>query len=265
LPVLATVLIILFGKSIIAFLIVRLFRYDNAIALTISASLAQIGEFSFILAGLGVMLGLLPPEGRDLVLAGAILTILLNPIGFLLIDRMSQRQADSTAKGAAAQATAAREPVPPTALSDHVILVGHGRVGSYISQALRPSGVPLLVIEAGDDLAERLKHEGIETIRGNAAASDVLAAANLAGARCLLVAIPEAFEGGQVVAQARAANPTLPIIARVHSEAEIEHFKRHGASRVVMGEHEIAKAMLAEVPPAKPADAAVAENPAVPA
>ena len=72
-------------------------------------------------------------------------------------------------------------------------------------------------------------------------------AANLGAARCLLVAIPDAFEGGQVVEQARAINPSLPIIARAHSEAETLHLKKHGASMVVMGEHEIAKAMLKEI------------------
>jgi CPA2 family monovalent cation:H+ antiporter-2 len=100
--------------------------------------------------------------------------------------------------------------------------------------------------------------QGREAIAGNAADPEVLQAANLAGARCLLVAIPDAFEGGQVVAQARQANPALPIVARAHSEEEIEHLKKHGATVVVMGEHEIAKAMLAfvastAVPPAESA------------
>ena len=140
-----------------------------------------------------------------------------------------------------------REPVRPTSLHDHVVLVGHGRVGSFISSALSERKVPLFVIEDDEDGVAALKAIGIEAIEGNAADPAVIPAANLDAARCLLVAIPDAFEGGQVVQQARAINPTLPIIARAHSEEEIDYLKRHGATIVVMGEHEIAKAMLDNV------------------
>jgi monovalent cation:H+ antiporter-2, CPA2 family len=125
-----------------------------------------------------------------------------------------------------------------------VVLVGHGRVGSFISRVLDERKTPLFVIEDDEDLVAALKGRGIEALSGNAADPAVIPAANLNAARCLLVAIPDAFEGGQVVQQARAINPTLPIIARAHSEAEIEHLMKHGANLVVMGEHEIAKAML---------------------
>jgi len=146
--------------------------------------------------------------------------------------------------------TAAREPVRHTRLTDHVVLVGHGRVGSFISAAL-PSATALLVIEDDADRVGALQGEGREAIAGNAADPDVISAANLPDARCLLVAIPDAFEGGQVVAQARERNPSLPIIARAHSEVEIEHLRKHGATKVVMGEHEIAKAMIADIPPGR--------------
>jgi CPA2 family monovalent cation:H+ antiporter-2 len=126
-------------------------------------------------------------------------------------------------------------------------LIGHGRVGSFISAVLGQSAVPLFVIEDNDDAVKGLKARGIEALSGNAADPEVIAATNLIAARCLLVAIPDAFEGGQVVEQARAINPSLPIIARAHSEAEILHLRKHGASIVVMGEHEIAKAMLEEI------------------
>ncbi len=252
-PVLATVLIIIVGKTVAAFGIVRLFGYGRSTALTISASLAQIGEFSFILAGLGVSLALLPERGRDLILAGAILSILLNPLFFAALDRWLPKgeKAEPKPDGGPAPEPA-REPIPATQLTDHAVLVGHGRVGSFIGEALTRKGVPFLVLEDDADIAERLKGAGRETIVGNAADPEVLRAANLSAARCLLVAIPDAFEGGQVVAQARATNGTLPIIARAHSEAEIEHLKKHGATTVVMGEHEIAKAMIDDIP-AKPA------------
>ena len=142
-----------------------------------------------------------------------------------------------------------------TTLTGHIVLVGHGRVGGFISEALRPSGTPLLVIDSHPDNIERARQRGLDAIEGNAADPEIIAAVNLPAARCLLVAIPDAFEGGQVVDQARKLNAALPIIARAHSEAEIEHLKKHGATAVVMSEHETAKAMIADIP-APPPDAA---------
>jgi CPA2 family monovalent cation:H+ antiporter-2 len=249
-PVLATLAIIVFGKSIAAFVIVRMFGHPNSTALTISASLAQIGEFSFILVGLGLSLALLPERGRDLVLAGAILSILLNPILFAVLDRLLAK-ADTTApqpgEKSAAESPAPRQQVPATALSNHVVLVGHGRVGSYVSAGLKQAGIPQFIVEDNGDVVARLKEQGLEAVAGNAADPDLIRAANLPAARCLLVAIPDAFEGGQVVEKARRVAPALPIVARSHSEEETAHLKKHGATEVVMGEHEIAKAMLASL------------------
>jgi K+:H+ antiporter len=250
-PLLATVLIIVVGKSLAAFVIVRLFGHPTSTALTIAASLAQIGEFSFILAGLGIELTLLPDRGRDLILAGAILSILLNPLLFAALDHwLAKAEAKSAADEAGPTETGARASVPRTRLTDHVVLVGHGRVGSFISAAMPPQ-TALLVIEDDADRVATLQGEGREAIAGNAADPEVIRAANLAAARCLLVAIPDAFEGGQVVAQAREISGALPIIARAHSEGEIEHLRKHGATKVVMGEHEIAKAMIADIPPGR--------------
>jgi CPA2 family monovalent cation:H+ antiporter-2 len=249
LALLATVLIIVVGKSLAAFFIVRLFGHPTSTALTIAASLAQIGEFSFILAGLGVELTLLPERGRDLILSGAILSILLNPLFFAALDWWLARKEVGAAAADAPigrMETAAREPLPLTRLTDHVVLVGHGRVGSFISAAL-PAQTALLVIEDDADRIAAFAGEGREAIVGNAADPEVIRAVNLAAARCLLVAIPDAFEGGQVVAQARELNPDLPIIARAHSEVEIDHLRKHGATKVVMGEHEIAKAMVTDI------------------
>jgi CPA2 family monovalent cation:H+ antiporter-2 len=249
LALLATVLIILIGKSIAAYAVVRLFGLPGPTAFTISASLAQIGEFSFILAGFGLSLGLLPAEGRDLILAGAIITIILNPFLFAALDVLLTRREKAVADRpptelVEGEVMPTREPIRPTTLTDHVVLIGHGRVGSFISGVLDETKTPMFVIEDDKDLVADLKAQGIEAIAGNAADPELISAANLGEARCLLVAIPDAFEGGQVVQQARAINPKLLIIARAHSEAEIEHLKKHGADLVVMGEHEIAKAML---------------------
>jgi CPA2 family monovalent cation:H+ antiporter-2 len=247
---LATVLIILVGKSIAAFLVVRGFGHSRSAALMVAASLAQIGEFSFILADRSLAVGLLPEEGRDLILAGAIISILINPLLFAALDIYAARREKALAEAAAADQAAEeamREPIRPTSLKDHVVLIGHGRVGSYISAALKPRNVKLFVVEDDEEGVAALKQEGIEALEGNAADPAVLQASNLPEARCLLVAIPDAFEGGQVVQQAHTINPKLPIIARAHSEEEIDYLRRHGASLVVMGEHEIAKAMLDSV------------------
>ena len=243
LAILATLAIIIVGKSLAAFAIVRLFGHAAPTALMVSASLAQIGEFSFILAGLGVSLGLMPEHGRDLILAGAILSIVLNPVLFAALDRRLKEKGGPEP----AAATVTREPIVATTLRDHIVLVGHGRVGAFITGASETAAMPLLIVEDRPDVAAAARAAGREVIVGNAADPEVLRAANLPAARCLLVAIPDAFEGGQVVEQARRANATLPIVARAHSEGEIDHLMRHGATAVVMGEHEIAKAMLAAI------------------
>jgi CPA2 family monovalent cation:H+ antiporter-2 len=242
-PLFATVFIIVVGKSAAAFLIVRMFGHPSSTAWTISASLAQIGEFSFILAGLGVSLALLPERGRDLILAGAIVSIFLNPLIFVLVDKLLEKEEAKAAPGAKVEK--ARVPLPVTPLSDHIVLVGYGRVGNVVGRALREARIPLLVIEDDPQIAERLQKEGVEAMTGNANAPDMIDAANVKGARALLVAIPDAFEGGQVVAKARAAKPELTIVARAHSDEEVAHLKLHGANLVIMGEEEIAKAMIA--------------------
>jgi monovalent cation:H+ antiporter-2, CPA2 family len=255
LPIVATLFIILIGKSVAAFLIVLAFRHPVATALTISASLAQIGEFSFILAELGVRLGLLPEEGRDLILAGAILSICLNPLAFAATDwltRHLERSRSPEARTAESATSPVGEPPengPPTTteLSDHIVLVGYGRVGSLVGQFLKARGQPFLVIEEADRMVATLRETGTEAILGNAANADVLKGANLTGASRLVVAIPEAFEAGQVVQQARAANPGLEIVARAHSDAEVEHLTSLGADVVIMGEREIARSMIEEI------------------
>ncbi|KQU52752.1 sodium:proton antiporter [Bosea sp. Leaf344] len=250
LPLLATLGIILFGKSLAAWLIVRAFGRSNGVALTISASLAQIGEFSFILAGLGVSLAILPEQARDLILAGAILSILLNPVLFALVDRFAAEAAAKARpphQAAEAEAVAA-EPerdIVPTGLSDHMVVVGYGRVGALLGAGLLAQNDPVLVIEEQPEAVMAAQKAGAEVLVGNAADPVVLAAAGLARAKRLFVAIPESFEAGQVCEQARHDHAGLPIIARAHSEAAVAHLTRCGATQTIMGEAEIARAMLA--------------------
>jgi monovalent cation:H+ antiporter-2, CPA2 family len=244
-PLIATLLVIIVGKSIAAFLIVIAFRHPVATALTISASLAQIGEFSFILAELGYASKLLSKQARDLILAGAILSIMLNPLVFAgvdwLIARLERRKAPSPSRVAPAKA------VPVTQLKDHTILVGYGRVGNIIGNDLKQKELPFLVIEVSEGAVSKLKESGIEALAGNAAQPEILKAAGLPESRNVVVAIPEAFEAGQIVQQARAANADVRIIARAHSDAEVEHLKGLGADMVIMGEREIARGMIEEL------------------
>ena len=236
-PLAATVAIILLGKSIAAFAIVRAFGHPTKTALVVSASLAQIGEFSFILAGLGSGLGILPPEGRDLILAGAILSILANPLIFSLAVSASPESGATEA----AQAEPEVEPAPP---EGRIILVGYGRVGRYIAEKLQARGSPLVVIEEDRDLVRQARELGLQTVGGNAADPRVLAEAGITRAAQMLIAIPEGYEGGAIAERARSLNPDLMIIARAHSDDEVEHLERRGAQQVVMAEREAAARMF---------------------
>ena len=250
LHVLATTFIIIFGKSVAAYAIVRAFGHPNRTALTISCSLAQIGEFAFILAGLGISLQLLPPEGRDLVLAGALISIIANPLIFAGLDRWEARQ-ENEAELAAAPAPEL-PPGPTLEPGHHAIVVGYGRVGSQLSQLLRDRGVTVVVVDTNIELVQRAHFAGIPAIRGNAAAERVLAEAHPESAQIAIIAIPQALEAGEVAARLRAANPVLTIFARAHSDAEVKHLIEHGADGAVMAERELAYSM-AEMAMATPA------------
>jgi monovalent cation:H+ antiporter-2, CPA2 family len=250
LPVLGTLLIIIVGKSVAAFLIVAAFRYPMGTALTISASLAQIGEFSFILAGLGVALGLLPEQARDLILAGAILSILANPFVFAAVDAIEARlahadNADGTPATAVDGGTHARP--EPTVLRDHAVVVGYGRVGSLVGQALAAASEPFVVIDDGENVVARLRTQGTEALAGNGAQAELLAASNVRHARRLFITIGNCFESGRIVEQARALNPALHIIARADSAVDVEHLSALGADAVIIGEREIARGMMAHM------------------
>ncbi|WP_254460726.1 YbaL family putative K(+) efflux transporter [Xanthomonas sacchari] len=245
--VLATFLTITVGKSLAAFVIVRAFGHPTGIALTISTSLAQIGEFSFILAGLGVSLAILPETGRDLILAGALLSIIANPLLFSWLDRWQARQAVE------APVTVEPElpPGPSLDLADHAIVIGYGRVGSALAAVLRERGVPVLVIDDNRDHVERAHADGIPGIRGSAAADRVLAEAHPEKAKIAILAIPQPLEAGEALAKLRALNPALTLLARAHSDAEVKHLLDHGADGTVMAERELAYS-LAEMVMATP-------------
>ncbi|GAB2670272.1 cation:proton antiporter domain-containing protein [Arenimonas aestuarii] len=240
-PVLATFLIIIVGKSLTSYTIVRAFGHPASTAATTGASLAQIGEFSFILTGLGVALAILPPEGRNLVLAGSLLSIIANPFVFLVMGRW---------RGTHKHLPEAPEPEvpgphsgPSLPVEGHAIVVGFGKVGSEIAKLLRERDVPLVVIEGDSDVAQKARAAGFPTIRGNATAAKVLAEASPAGAKLVVLAIRHALEAGETVARLRALNPGLTILARAHGDSEVKHLLAHGADGAVLAEKELAHSM----------------------
>ncbi|MGB7694545.1 MAG: YbaL family putative K(+) efflux transporter [Pseudolabrys sp.] len=248
-PVVATFLIIVCGNALAAFLIVLALRQSLFTAVTGAAALSQIGEFSFILAGLGVGLQLLPESGRDLILAGAILSILANPILFFALDKARPwlgKSARRTRPAAVVELRTAEE-LPVTSLRNHAVIVGCGRVGSLVTEAMMTQGEPLLVIEERGEIVDKLRTRGIEAIAGNAAQPGILKAANLSEARWFISAIPNPFENGNLIEQARAANPKLEIIARAHSDDEVQHLRKYGADLIIMGEREIARGITEHI------------------
>lgn len=243
LAVLGCLAIIVFGKSVAAFLLVKMFGHSKRTALTVSVSLAQIGEFAFILAGLGISLNMLSPEGRNLVLAGAILSIMINPLLFTLLERYLAKT-ETIEDQSLQEVTEEEEKQIPVDLCNHVLLVGYGRVGSLIGAKLHDAGVPLVVIENSRPRVEALREQGIHAVLGNAANPEMLELARIDCARWLLLTIPNGYEAGEIVAFARTKRDSLDIIARAHYDDEVAYISDRGANQVVMGEREIANSML---------------------
>lgn len=240
--VIATVIIIILGKSIAAYALVRIMKHTNRTALLISASLAQIGEFAFILATLGGKLNVFTKDMHSLVVAGAIISILLNPVLFTLVERYLRKT--ETLEEQIAEEAVEEEIEVPVSICNHAILVGYGRVGSLIGQQLFKQNIPLVVIESSLTRVEMLREQGIVAVLGNAAKHDILELARLDCARWLLITTPNGYEAGEIVSYARSKRPELEIIARAHYDDEVEYIAEHGASQVVMGEREIAHCML---------------------
>ncbi|MCD7097456.1 YbaL family putative K(+) efflux transporter [Stenotrophomonas sp. MMGLT7] len=251
--VLATFLTITVGKSVAAYFIVRAFGHPTSTALTISVSLAQIGEFSFILAGLGVSLAILPETGRDLVLAGALMSIIANPFLFSWLDRWQAKHPILVP----AKAEPELPPGPSLDLHGHAIVIGYGRVGQELARVLRERGVPVLAIDDNREHVAKAHALGIPAIRGSAAADKVLAEAHPERAKIAVLAIPQPLEAGEALAKLRALNPSLTLLARAHSDAEVRHLLEHGADGAVMAERELAYSlaeMVMSTPPYRTMD-----------
>ena len=248
LQLLGVMFIILVGKSLAAFAIVLAFGYAMRTALTISASLAQIGEFSFILAGLGVTLGLLPEAGRDLILAGALLSITLNPLAFATIEPIVRWvNARPRVLALFTRKSERQAALPPDAdvsnLRNHAVIVGYGRVGSVVGQGLQTVGLEFVVIETNRRVVDHLREAKITAIYGDASANGVLDLAHIERARLLVIATPDGFHARRILELARAKNPKIAIVVRTHSSEELHYLIRQGVDRAVMGELELALEM----------------------
>jgi CPA2 family monovalent cation:H+ antiporter-2 len=252
LQLLTVVAIIIIGKSLAAFFLVLLFRYPLNTALTVSASLAQIGEFSFILAGLGVSLGVLPTAGQNLILAGAIISIALNPLVFQAIE-----PAQTWIRARSKLAQALERPDDPLAalpmtvdlnrLAGQVVLVGYGRVGRRIGEALMARGIPFVVAEENREIVEKLRANDIPAVSGDASDPAVLIQAHIHRARVLVIATPDTLNARRMIETARTVNPRVEIIVRTHSEEEAALLEKENAGTVFFGEHELARSMIHHV------------------
>jgi len=252
LHVLATVGVILVGKTLAALVVVLILRYPVRTAAIVAASLAQVGEFSFILASLGMSLGLLPKEGNDLILAGALISIALNPVMFSLAgptERWLQRHTKFAAKLEASSNPLAELPMTTEAkyLSNHVVLVGWGRVGKQIGRDLAAEGVPYVVAESNREFVETHRREGGAAVWGDATDPAVLIQAHIREARSLVIATPGTVQVRAMVETARALNPGVQVIVRCHNAEEAELLERDGAGKVFVGENELARSMVSFV------------------
>jgi CPA2 family monovalent cation:H+ antiporter-2 len=252
LQVLVVAGIIIVGKTLATVAIVLAFRYPLNTALTVGAGLAQIGEFSFILAGLGITYGLLPPEGQSLILAGALLSIALNPVVFGAIEPVQRwiRARSELAR------TLDRSPDPLATLpmtvdqdllTGHVVLVGYGRVGRRIADALIARKIPFVVAEQNRELVEGLRQRHIPAVSGDASDPPVLIQAHVQRATMLVIATPDTFGVRKMAEVARMLRPAIEIVVRTHSDEEADLLRSENIGIIFMGEHELALGMTEHV------------------
>jgi CPA2 family monovalent cation:H+ antiporter-2 len=250
--VLVVAAIIIVGKTLATIAIVLAFRYPLNTALTVGAGLAQIGEFSFILAGLGITYRLLPPEGQSLILAGALISIALNPVVFGAIEPV-QRWVRARSELAR---TLDRSPDPLATLpmtvdqellTGHVVLVGYGRVGRRIADALLEHRIPFVVAEQNRELVERLRERGIPAVSGDASDPAALIQAHVQRASMLVIATPDTFGVRKMAQVARMLRPAIEIVVRTHSDEEADLLRSENIGIIFMGEHELAMGMTEHV------------------
>ncbi|HEX8723843.1 MAG TPA: cation:proton antiporter [Gemmatimonadaceae bacterium] len=249
--VVVAVLIATIGKGLVSFVIVAASRYSLRTSLTVAAGLSQIGEFSFILAGLGIALGVLPREGQSLVVVAAIVSITVNPLALDSvppIERWIRARPRLLALLEREWPAHGGAPVVPEAfdderLRDHVVIVGFGRVGGVIGRALESQNIPFLIVEKDREWVERLRARGFHVLFGDASRRAVLEHAHLDRARLLVIAAPGAFQTRAILNLARQLNPAIDTVVRTHSAAEQVQLEQFGVGAAVVGERELALGM----------------------
>lgn len=252
LKLLGVVLIIMVGKTIAAVVLVLAFRYPLNTALIVGASLAQIGEFSFILASLGVALGLMTQEAQSLVLAGALISIAGNTAAFATLEPLRKWvlvRSELARRLEMREDPLAQLPmtVDQSLLTGQVVLVGYGRVGRRIGRALREKGISFVVAEQIRAVVDGLRKEGIPAVSGDAADPAVLIQAHVARASMLVVAIPDTLNVRKMVEVARTLNPDIQVVLRTHNEEEAELLRKENLGAVFFGEDELARGMTTHV------------------
>lgn len=242
--VLAVVSIIVIGKSLAAFCLILSFRYPLNTAFKVSASLAQIGEFSFILASLGSTLGLLPKDGQSLILAGALISITLNPLFFHLSAFLKDKLQDKTLFAKLhLRASEAGLTLANANLKSHVVMVGFGRVGRVMGRLLQENEIPFVVIERNRSTVEELQQKGIAAIYGDAESQELLDLIRLQEAIYFVVTPLDSFQVRQLVHSARQVNPAIKIMVRTHSESERMFLESQDGDITVMGDPELGLTM----------------------
>jgi CPA2 family monovalent cation:H+ antiporter-2 len=252
LRVLAVIAIVMVGSPLVAMALVLAFRYPINTALTVGASIAQIGEFSFILAALGISLELLPPQGQSLILAAAVLSIAANPLLFAALrpahawirarPRLARRLERSGDPLAELPTT-----VGANYLASQVVLVGYGRVGRRIAQAMTEQSIPYVVAEQNRERVEELRAMNIPSVSGDASQAFVLIQAHIAKASMLIIATPDTVSVRTMAEIARTLNPAVEIVVRTHNEEEARLLAKENIGTVFFGEQELALAITRHV------------------
>jgi CPA2 family monovalent cation:H+ antiporter-2 len=248
LPVLAVLALIVVGKALTKLLIVGIAGYPPRIALTVAAGLAQIGEFSFIVGTIGRSLGLLPDAGFQLIVAGALISITLNPALFALIPPLEARLRSAPVvaalMGRRAGDLARIGDDEQASLRLHAIVAGYGRVGRLIGPAFERRGFRYVVITQQRHEVDRLRARGVTAIYGDAANPVVRVMAGIANARLVVVAVSDPNETRLIVERVRQANAGVDVVVRTHSDTEAAHLRALGGKvQAVHGERELAVQM----------------------
>ena len=248
LRILAVVAIIMVGKTLAAIALVLFFRYPINTALTVGASLAQIGEFSFILATLGLSLGLLTQDAQNLILAGALFSITLNSFVFSAIEpaqrwirershlaRLLERSGDPLAM--------LPDEVDQDYLRDQVVIIGYGGVGRRLSENLIQQNIKVVIAEENREIVEKLRFEGIAAVSGEATEPGVLIQAHIQHARLLVISPMDILDIHRIVDISKQLNPEIQVLICAESKEEAVVIRKDNIGEVFYAKEELAKNM----------------------